>query len=1176
MQTTDAHLLQNWVQARDPEALSAIVTRHSAMVYGTCRRILGNAADAEDATQECFMRLTQVDRAGTSLVGLLHTIATRQALNRIRSESRRRARERAFAELNLSAVEPSWDDVRPLIDEAIDALPDRQRIPLIRHFLEGETHAAIASDLGLSREGVTRRIQAAIEAVRKQLRARGVPVAAAGLGAMLASNGAEAAPASLAASLGKLAISGLGQGSRAVAVPGMGWAVGMGTTVAALALFLGGALFWRGATRPPVPTDPPVAAQAPEVLPPAAEPLALAAAPGAGALAAIPANVAEAKSLRGLTRTAEGFARGGVNVCPNWPVGAFSTDRSDGNGQFTTAWTDDAPGDWMAYSGTTLQAGLFHVDAEGWRTPLDIRLDFRMMEVSGRTVTPDGHLVPKTMVQLRVTDGAGDVYLASPFNADAQGYFDTGYVPAKDGCTLAARIVPPGDREPGPWSREYPLFDTIHHQELDDLIASPQDAEWIAADQGFESFNSCHLASLANAVPRVRLGGTVVDEAGNPVANACIELMYPAASGMLASSVAGSDASGHWSRLVPERPRRIDARIVHPEFVPTVVAGNDRIPSLESMLSGTSEIVLHRGTKVTGTVVDPEGKPVPDVLLLTHRMYSRIAGGPEANANDPIEDASTTRTDATGRFTLSCLAGGESTLQLSAPAFAPTLAKIDANAVPAPVTITMDPGSVIRGRIVDEGGAPLPGAYVYGSSWQAGGQEYPLSIQDHADANGDFVLARVPSAGETDLSFGVRNSDGRRDRRFLNMSANKLAPREEPYAIVMYQPIEFNGEVVDDSTGEPVTAFTVTNGWELSGRFDAIRYSDPTEVHHERGVFSKKLDGVSISYPPADVYAVKIVADGYLPAVSPTVSFGENVEPFTIRLKRGAPWNGIVVDTRGLPVAGAAVAWVDEGHLAFIQRGQLDDRVGNAPAYVETTGGDGAFMFPAAESAALVLALHESGYAVSETGQFRRGSALVLQPWAAVSGTLIAAESPGEAPYIVLRAPESSGEEKPRIQWNFGTNPDPDGHFQFTNVPSVELLIGQRVVNQRRVDLAMSQLLHPAPGEALELTLGGGCRVEGQVTYIGDSSDLPQIIRVIAQADDGSPEQAAFTWGNSEFAFPSLAPGVYTITASFYDEAIQWPGGLGSVLAADTRELAIAADGPEVVAAPQLVLTLAE
>ncbi|MEK7794858.1 MAG: sigma factor, partial [Candidatus Hydrogenedentota bacterium] len=59
MGSSDALLLERWVLERDAGAFREIVLRHGGMVYGTCRRILGNPADAEEIAQDCFLRLAE-------------------------------------------------------------------------------------------------------------------------------------------------------------------------------------------------------------------------------------------------------------------------------------------------------------------------------------------------------------------------------------------------------------------------------------------------------------------------------------------------------------------------------------------------------------------------------------------------------------------------------------------------------------------------------------------------------------------------------------------------------------------------------------------------------------------------------------------------------------------------------------------------------------------------------------------------------------------------------------------------------------------------------------------------------------------------------------------------------------------------------------------------------------
>ena len=88
--------LTRWAAQGDTEAVREIVETHKAMVYGTCYRILGNAADAEDATQATFIvflkKCAQLKR-GTVLGGWLYRTAGLVSREATRSAGRRKHRE---------------------------------------------------------------------------------------------------------------------------------------------------------------------------------------------------------------------------------------------------------------------------------------------------------------------------------------------------------------------------------------------------------------------------------------------------------------------------------------------------------------------------------------------------------------------------------------------------------------------------------------------------------------------------------------------------------------------------------------------------------------------------------------------------------------------------------------------------------------------------------------------------------------------------------------------------------------------------------------------------------------------------------------------------------------------------------------------------------------------------
>src|SRR4051794_13605952 len=88
-QITDRSLLDSFAQRGDTEAFAALTQRTAGMVYATCRRIVGDAALAQDAAQETFLQLLRNPQSVTGSVGAwLHRVATNKALDLVRGEGR--------------------------------------------------------------------------------------------------------------------------------------------------------------------------------------------------------------------------------------------------------------------------------------------------------------------------------------------------------------------------------------------------------------------------------------------------------------------------------------------------------------------------------------------------------------------------------------------------------------------------------------------------------------------------------------------------------------------------------------------------------------------------------------------------------------------------------------------------------------------------------------------------------------------------------------------------------------------------------------------------------------------------------------------------------------------------------------------------------------------------------
>ena len=153
MQTpSDIVLLRQWQEKRDPHAFKALTQRYGGLVFGICNRVLKNRADAEDITQECFLKLAQHPEKPDRAVGpWLHSVAVNGSINHIRSEQRRRAREAEYETERPHTVEYTANDLFEYVDEAIGMLPEAQRHCVVGCFLENKAQDEVAVELGLSR-----------------------------------------------------------------------------------------------------------------------------------------------------------------------------------------------------------------------------------------------------------------------------------------------------------------------------------------------------------------------------------------------------------------------------------------------------------------------------------------------------------------------------------------------------------------------------------------------------------------------------------------------------------------------------------------------------------------------------------------------------------------------------------------------------------------------------------------------------------------------------------------------------------------------------------------------------------------------------------------------------------------------------------------------------------------
>ena len=138
------------------ESYSTLVQLHLRRVFAICLGYLGQAADAEDAAQDVFLRGFQ--KIGTledtaRFKSWIDQIARNHCLDLIR-RGKRRAEDPLPDE--LAAPSFSTDDIE--LRAAVARLPEKHRLPLMLFYFQGKDTAALAEDLGLSVGGACTRL----------------------------------------------------------------------------------------------------------------------------------------------------------------------------------------------------------------------------------------------------------------------------------------------------------------------------------------------------------------------------------------------------------------------------------------------------------------------------------------------------------------------------------------------------------------------------------------------------------------------------------------------------------------------------------------------------------------------------------------------------------------------------------------------------------------------------------------------------------------------------------------------------------------------------------------------------------------------------------------------------------------------------------------------------------
>jgi RNA polymerase sigma factor (sigma-70 family) len=201
----DMALLREYATRQSEAAFEALVARHVNLVYSAALRQGRDPQLAQEITQAVFIALARKAarlRPKTFLIGWLFK-ATRYAASVERRAASRRQRHEQEAFMQSSLLNPEtpdetlWQNVAPLLDEALENLNETDRRAVLLRFFEQQSLAQIGAALALNEEAARKRVARALEKLRKFFLKRGVTLTAVTLGTAMTANSVHAAPAGL-------------------------------------------------------------------------------------------------------------------------------------------------------------------------------------------------------------------------------------------------------------------------------------------------------------------------------------------------------------------------------------------------------------------------------------------------------------------------------------------------------------------------------------------------------------------------------------------------------------------------------------------------------------------------------------------------------------------------------------------------------------------------------------------------------------------------------------------------------------------------------------------------------------------------------------------------------------------------------------------------------------------